>query len=465
MLKPRAVLLAIAFFFFVFFLRWNSFTTPFERDEGEYAYGAWIITQGVFPYKDTFLQKPPLIIYTYLLGEIIAPGTLWFPRLLAVIFTVATAWFLAKIAQEKISRQAFWPVMFLYPLLAWSPINSGLAANTEIFMLLPLSVLLWKKNAFLSGTMAALALLYKPICLYVVAGVLMIRIINTVGRWRYLWQCGLGFMGVTVLVMLPVVLTGVWGDFWEQVVVFNALYAKQWGMSLMPMFTNLKTMGQSFWGVYLLLLVGIFLLKKNRVWYLYLLLGFLAVFQTTIRHYYLLLIPFATLISVDMIFDLPVKKHIRVFCSGVLLLTILWPIRQQFSLTPPELSRWIYGDVNPFVESPKIAEELVKITDEKDCVFVAGSEPQILYYAGRNSCTKFNITYPLIIDSTKREVYQQEIEKELQTKKPRAMVVSTLAHSGLWDDNNKELLEFTKKMLDNYQSVFKEGGLILYERK
>ena len=96
---------------------------------------------------------------------------------------------------------------------------------------------------------------------------------------------------------------------------------------------------------------------------------------------------------------------------------------------------------------------------------MAGSEPQILYYAGRNSCTKFNITYPLIIDSTKREVYQQEIQKELQTKKPRAMVVSTLAHSGLWDDNNKELLEFTKKTLIDYQEVLQEGGLILYVQK
>ena len=439
-------------------------TTPFERDEGEYAYGAWMITQGGFPYKDTFLQKPPLIIYTYLLGEIVAPGSLWPSRFLAVIFSMATVWVLAKIAQEKIDRQAFWYVLFLYPLLVWSPINSGLAANTEIFMLLPLSVLLWKKNAYLSGMMAALAFLYKPICLYIVVATLMIRIIKAPSKIRYLWQYGLGFVGIAALVMLPVILTGAGRDFWEQVVVFNALYAKQWGITLGPLFTNLKTMGRSFWGVYLLLLAGILILKKNRVWYLFLLLGLLAVFQTTIRHYYLLLVPFFTLISIETLLKIENWK-LRLIIYLVLLLSILYPIRQQFGLTPLELSRWIYGDVNPFVESSIIAKKLAEITSEKECVFVAGSEPQILYYAKRMSCTKFNITYPLIIDSSQREKYQTEIESELKINIPKTIVVSTLAHSGLWDDNNKELLDFTKKTLIDYQEVLQEGGLILYVQK
>lgn len=465
MLKPRNVLLAIVFFFFIFFLRWNSLTTPFERDEGEYAYGAWVITQGGFPYKDTFLQKPPLIIYTYWLGEVLVGHNLWFPRLLAIMVTVITAFVLGKIAQERISQEAFWPVMFLFPLLVWSPINSGLAANTEIFMLLPLSILLWKKNPLLSGSMAALAILYKPICLYVVASVLLIRIINTDKRWGYLLKVGLSVLITVLMMMLPVIKANAWSDFWGQVVVFNALYAKQWGISLMPALANLKAMWPSFWVVFLLLVIGIFVLNKNRVWYLYLGLGLLAVFQTTIRHYYLLLIPFIALISISMLFSLPVKKHILVFCSGFLLLSILWPIRQQFSLTPAELSRWIYGDVNPFVESLKIAEELAKITNRHDCVFVAGSEPQILYYAKRISCTRFNITYPLIIDSAQREKYQNEIENDLKMKQPKAVVVSTLAHSGLWDENNKELLEFTKNMLVNYQPVIKLGGLVLYEQK
>jgi len=46
-------------------LRFNSFSAPFERDEGEYAYSAWIMRNGSMPYKNAFLQKPPLIIYTY----------------------------------------------------------------------------------------------------------------------------------------------------------------------------------------------------------------------------------------------------------------------------------------------------------------------------------------------------------------------------------------------------------------
>lgn len=38
-------------------LEWNWFAMPFERDEGEYAYGAWLLREGGVPYRDSFSES------------------------------------------------------------------------------------------------------------------------------------------------------------------------------------------------------------------------------------------------------------------------------------------------------------------------------------------------------------------------------------------------------------------------
>ncbi len=66
-------------------LRWNSFNAPFERDEGEYAYSARLLSHGEMPYEHSFLQKPPMIIYTYMVGQYISEGSIVIPRIFASI--------------------------------------------------------------------------------------------------------------------------------------------------------------------------------------------------------------------------------------------------------------------------------------------------------------------------------------------------------------------------------------------
>ncbi|MDD4005525.1 MAG: hypothetical protein PHW69_10050, partial [Elusimicrobiaceae bacterium] len=68
---------AAALAVFYLLLNWNTFTAPFERDEGEYAYAAWITLQGQVPYISSFLHKPPLTIFMYMLGYFIDPAAVW----------------------------------------------------------------------------------------------------------------------------------------------------------------------------------------------------------------------------------------------------------------------------------------------------------------------------------------------------------------------------------------------------
>ncbi len=57
-------------------LRWNNYDAPLGRDEGEYAYSAQLLIQGIAPYQHAFIQKPPMVIYSYALSELLLPHVL-----------------------------------------------------------------------------------------------------------------------------------------------------------------------------------------------------------------------------------------------------------------------------------------------------------------------------------------------------------------------------------------------------
>ena len=100
------ILILSGLFLLLLILRWNSFSVPFERDEGEYAYSAWIMAEGKgIPYKNAFLQKPPMIIYTYMLAYLINPNALWPSRVLAFVFIFISALLMAAIVGKEYGKK------------------------------------------------------------------------------------------------------------------------------------------------------------------------------------------------------------------------------------------------------------------------------------------------------------------------------------------------------------------------
>lgn len=53
----KNIIFLTVLFLFLLLLRWNSFEMPFERDEGEYAYSAWILRRGIMPYENSFCKN------------------------------------------------------------------------------------------------------------------------------------------------------------------------------------------------------------------------------------------------------------------------------------------------------------------------------------------------------------------------------------------------------------------------
>ena len=90
-------------------------------------------------------------------------------------------------------------------------------------------------------------------------------------------------------------------------------------------------------------------------------------------------------------------------------------------MTPLEATRLMYGD-NPFPESIKIAEYIKEHTSEDDRVAVIGSEPQIYFYADRESSTGYIYTYALMEPHELAPRMQEEMIREIESSAPAFLV-------------------------------------------
>jgi len=458
------IIFVILFLGFFFALHWNSFNTPFERDEGEYAYSAWLIQQDKPFYVDSFVQKPPLIIYTYYLAHLVKPFALWPPRLLGFLFTLASCLLLSLISRKLYGKSAAWLTLFISPLLFCFPPLCALASNTEKFMLLPLIGLLalfvFKRDQennfiyFLAGALSALAVLYKPFALPA-ASVLIIYWLGSDNLVERIWKKTLtsllyiilGASVVTLLTFIYPILNGAMGEFWRQVIIYNFSYAADMKKYFPDQFFHYSGIfWTNLWPLFLLILVGIFFKPKYYgLWLGLLLASLLSIISTPIGHYYILLTPFLVLLAAGSYSQISEKiKFIEEEWRGCLLFIFIVfvmivsfsSLGEQFLLSPRELSTWIYGRENPFVESSLMADKIKEITSSSDKIFVAGSEPQIYYYSQREAASKFDITYPLNILTPWREEYQNKVVSDLKQNKPAVIIVSLKSASGLWEQSS-----------------------------
>ena len=85
-------------------LRWNNFNVPLIRDEGDYAYSGQLLIRGLAPYEHAFVQKPPLVIYSYALSNLLLPDLFWSPRLLAYLFVALATALLGYIARLEFGK-------------------------------------------------------------------------------------------------------------------------------------------------------------------------------------------------------------------------------------------------------------------------------------------------------------------------------------------------------------------------
>ncbi len=486
--KSRVILMIIAFLFFAYLLHWNSFSSPWEGDEGEYAYSAWLLSQDISPYENSFLQKPPLIVYTYYLSHLIFPFSIWAPRLLAFLFTLGVILLLTLIAKKIYGSKIALFVLWISPIFLSAISFDALPANTERFMLLPLTGLLAlvvfyretkKPLIYLAGgVLVTLAFFYKQIALFpliiisaywLFSGYFFHKNIRQV--LKNLFFLFLGAI-ITALVSLSYfIFKGTISSLWEQVFLFNLNYADiTWEYFPQMLFRYLKVYLYLFWPA--LILIPFFFWSKAKEAYLWLALlavSLITIMTTNIPHYYLLLAPFVVLLlagGLDGLLKLlkiekrsaEMKKFLILIFTVLIVASYSAKVGEQFFLRPIEIPKWLWTQDNNWGEALLIAEKIKEYTKENEKIFIAGSESQIYYFSERRAATKFNITFPLSLKTKVVGKYQEEVISELENNIPKAIVLP-LNNSGLYEEGAPTIfLEYlNKKIEEDYILV---GGTI-----
>ncbi len=468
-------------------LRWNSFNAPFERDEGEYAYAARILSHNEMPYEHSFLQKPPMIVYAYMVGQFISENSIILPRIFASLSVFLTILLTGLIvARERNHLMGLTVMWIMVPMLSLSALYP-LAANTEVFMILPMMfaffLFMWKKgNAtplhwFIAGCSGAIACLFKPIA----APVLVVMVF----WWQYeLWKSTKKFSalikhtvviitGVTataILFLLPFILHDGMKTLKECVIDYNILYTNLDRPDSSP-FVLYMTFLWSTWWILFILPVWL-IIKRPTFWWGYLGLlavSLLTVSRSAIAHYYILAIPFlaiCAIIGLDSLFhSIPLfsKKGstgLQVVVIGIIILILAIPNFSLISLSPTELVTATYGDRNPFIEAQLMATKLAENSKKTDKVFIAGSEPEILYYADRESPTRFIIMYPLMMPTPVASVYQDEVIQSLENNPPDEIVYVTSNASWLtFKTTPKQILPYLDALLKTKYTII--GGTLI----
>jgi hypothetical protein len=442
--RVRIFLSITLFALFFIVLRWNAITDPLIRDEGEYAYSAWLLGQNILPYANAFLQKPPLIIYTYLFAQWIAPAVFWLPRVIAALFVFLATILTGLIARREFGKGAGLTAMWIMTPLALLPNFIGVLANPEPFILFPLMAVLgcyiFRKEEsgrgewFLSGIFSAAALLYKPTVLPILLYIYAVWSFRTWrregGAARLLANaifCAAGIALASALALGYFLLRDGGVSLWECIVTYNRYYAASFqspGAKLTIFMVYLKLLFSSWWMLFMLPVL-VFTTAKPRPWF-YIGLVLTALFSSygnPHANYYIFIAPFMALVMVSS-FSMIRPAAVRFMLTIAVILLLSWQILPAaFDKEKIYSSGWGHPSRdNPFAESIAVAGEVAALTKPEQRAFIAGSEPQILYYARRLSSTRFITMYPLMINTKLARGYQEELIMDLKLRPPEVIV-------------------------------------------
>ncbi len=428
---PRTVLTVLLILCATAAIRMPLWNIPFERDEGEYAYIAWRMDHQELPYRDWVDQKPPGVFWVYraALGLPIEP--VHAVRLVALLFSAGSACALFFLARRFV--RPFWAgaAAVIFAVLAADPAVQGTAANTELFMLLPLIlsnlVSIGTASAdpprvrsmILTGALTGIATVFKQvaavnwvflICLYPV-------LVAREKRWRrelifVAWSAA-GVAAVWGAVALYFWLRQGLGDLVYNVFTHNLEYVStiSWRNRWMLCRDTLALLAPSQALVWIMAAAGIVatLWSDNRrasvllvAWTVTSLMA-VSASGYYFPHYFQQWLPALALAAVfgaqaldgwQLWSSVPSawRRALLVVVLCALPAVEMYPFL--FVYTPDEAVRKIYPG-NYFAQMPEVARRIAEATAPDDRVFIFGAEAEVLFYARRVSATRYIFLFPL----------------------------------------------------------------------
>ena len=464
----RYVLLAVVLLLSLL-LRLRFASVPLERDEGDYAYIAWLINDGGVPYRDAFDQKPPGVYFIYLGFMKLFGFTTEGLHFGLYGWTLGTILFVYLVASRVLSPVAGILAAAMFSVGSISPAFLGTAANTESLMVLPLaaaaflaSAVLAQRDAPLSrcllcGLMVGAATTLKQVAVTDGAFFALVIVVATIQARRTpqallarVAAVALGAAVAWIPLLAYFAAKGAVSNLLGDALLHNLRYS-----SIVPLSDYPENFFHTFrlslipyiWPYMAMALLGLVVMALRRgrgetegfVWWFvpgWLLASFIgASVGGFFRQHYLLqtLAPLALLAGyfLDVATRRVPSALVRgALCAAAVVLPLVLNVRTFFVYSPDQLSNVIYPG-NPFVESKRVADLVRRQTAPADKVLIVGSEPKILFYAQRHSASRYILTYPLMMDLEGAAERQVEMVAEAEAARPPLVVVVNVFASHL----------------------------------
>jgi 4-amino-4-deoxy-L-arabinose transferase-like glycosyltransferase len=456
-LLPALALIIVA----GFVLRWPTASIPLERDEGEYAYIAQHWLKGEVPYRSAFDQKPPGVFVVYAVIEAVfgtSPAAIHWAMQVYTSATLVLIFLLGwRLFEPSVGLLAATAAVFLTAM----PSVWGNAANTEIFMLLPITAAVATalragdrdsmRWALVTGLLSGVGLLFKQVAIFDAIFCLLLLAVTCKRSRAAVWTMVAGAAAVGVVVIGYFCAVGAFGAFYDCILGYNMEHVAEAPLRSYPM-GLWRALVPILWEAtpfFALAAVGLILSirrpsagSRGPCWMVagWLLFTFLGVIPGGYfsAHYFLHLVPPLALLASYGAVSLgqllsrnwPGRALATVLVGGALAygITVAW---WYFGPGTSALkSRRLYG-TNPFPESMSVAQFIAEHSQPDDTLFIVGSEPQIAYYADRKSASRYIITYPLWKNFPDTHDRQNAVVEELWKNQPKFIVAVDVRQSNL----------------------------------
>ncbi len=454
------------------FIRYRLRAVPLERDEGEYAYVAQLMLQGIPPYQLAYSMKLPGTAATYAVILAALGQTPSAVHVGLILINAATSLLVFLLATRLFGYLAAAVACASYALLSANPAGLGLAGHASHFVVLPalagILLLLDAMDAgkawlfFCSGLLLGLAFVMKqPGILFVLFGgvYLLQDRLKSPRRWKEL-AASLGPLAlgsalpfaVTCLLMLK---AGVFQKFWFWTFSYSSQYATrvpiEIGWALFKfIFPHVVVPMMPIWIIGGLGLTTFLWCSRAHLHGsfvgLFLLFSVLAVCPGLYfrEHYFILMLPALSLLvglavscATDKLSAWRPSPVLRALPMALFLAAFAGTIYGQrevfFRMTPLEVCRSIYG-ANPFPEALDLARLVKERTAPGTPLAIVGSEPEIFFYANRPSATGYIYTYELMEPQKYAAVMQNEMIAEIEKSRPELLLYVDVPLSWLPQD-------------------------------
>lgn len=440
-------------------VRWRLLDVPLERDEGEYAYAAQLMLDGIPPYRLAYNMKFPGTYAAYaaalaLFGESVRGVHLGLlvANALAIVLTFLVGRRLAGDLAAVLAAAT-------YAMLSISPSVLGTAAHATHFVVVPalagLLLLLGPRarggRAVLwAGVLFGLAILAKQhgvFYLAFAAGLVGRPALFEPGaaRRRAILDVGRLLLGAALPVVVTLGLLAAAGVL-DRFVFWTIRYAAEYvvkdpwrsGWSrLVPATAKIASAAPLVWiaAAISFLAAGAPRARwpHSRLLATFAVFSFLSVCPGLYfrEHYFVTLLPGVALLAAtgaawaQSMLSRSGRGRFALLPVAFLIIGLahaVWIHRAPFfEWTPHELSRAVYGR-NPFPESEDVARYLRRHVPEGERIAVLGSEPQIYFLSDRRSATGYIYTYGLVENQPFAERMQREMIAEIEAADPSYVV-------------------------------------------